>query len=554
MFNITGKILNKETGVGVPDLLVVIFDIDNFKDEDVSQSPPVERTAPASTNSSWASLSGIINSNADRLGSVVTDANGYFAFEIQHKDFNTGNEKEQKPDVVLAVLTHEEPGLKIEDRLLYLSNDFRINVGRHEAYLIKLSTELLKKHGVEILQKKIIEDRISKYKKTISDEKAYSNAVNSIDKAEVLKKQNNIRALKKQFQSILTPKLIIESNFSTFVTEDEKVSTKLPNHNMQELAKANRTIAAHVAQNKGIEVSFILNKLDREQLQLNVTAENIKSFTDIHNAEPLKSHLYKMNSAGADNLVLTSNNPILKRCLSKSDDTLCASIGVGLTSEQSHSAQESKQLISFSELPEPAKNHINGNNGGESNVVAILKIKDSKEIIRYEARLLANIILYFDHSGISTSEAPHLTQEDIATQVKKVITDARSIKNSTNKPNPDSVNENINKFSLKKGPAELASFYDFKVLNIAFGHIWQQLVDDTPVQLAAEVKNHAINRGFNLSDIYSSRSQMMAEFNFIGRMASNPPPEVIINFDITYEEWNALDNDSQPKLRQYKIF
>ena len=132
-----------------------------------------------------------------------------------------------------------------------------------------------------------------------------------------------------------------------------------------------------------------------------------------------------------------------------------------------------------------------------------------QNIIHFEVRLLANTVLYFDHSGISTGDANPLTQEDITTQVKKVITDARSIKKSTSKPSPDSVNENINKFSLKKGSAELASFYDFKVLNIAFGHIWQQLVDDTPVQLAAEVKNHAINRGFSLSDIYSSPSQMI---------------------------------------------
>jgi hypothetical protein len=43
MYNIIGKIQNKETGIGIPDLLVVLLDIDKFQDPENAQGPNVER-------------------------------------------------------------------------------------------------------------------------------------------------------------------------------------------------------------------------------------------------------------------------------------------------------------------------------------------------------------------------------------------------------------------------------------------------------------------------------------------------------------------------------
>jgi hypothetical protein len=85
-------------------------------------------------------------------------------------------------------------------------------------------------------------------------------------------------------------------------------------------------------------------------------------------------------------------------------------------------------------------------------------------------------------------------------------------------------------------------------LNIAFGHIWKQLTDDRPPQLAAQATQLALNRGFNLQTIYASASQMWADFNAVVSTMSNPPESVISNFDISYEEWNALDMLAQNKL------
>jgi len=214
----------------------------------------------------------------------------------------------------------------------------------------------------------------------------------------------------------------------------------------------------------------------------------------------------------------------------------------------------SKILIGFNDLPVPAQNYLNANNGGAANLLAAFKITDLALTISYEVRLLTDILLHFDSDGINTDNNSPMTSADVAVYVKRALTDIRSLTSSAQttagKSNQDNINDNVNKFSLKKGPAELPSFYDFKVLNIAFGHIWQQLTDDRPAQLAAQAATLASGRGFVLQASYASAGQMWADLTSIVSTMSNPPESVISNFDISYEEWNALDLLAQNKLSE----
>jgi hypothetical protein len=547
MYNVTGKIQNKETGIGIPDLLVVLLDIDKFQDPDNPQpSSNVERINLAAT--SGFDINTVI-SEANRLGSVITDRDGNFSFEIDSTDFNTGNEQEQKPDIVLIVLTPEEPGLKLSDRLLYFSTDFRINAGHKEAYLIKLKSEPLKARGVEIPRSNAVENKISNYQKKIQEDKDYNDVVKKVEREKIVVKQAAIQGYRENLQSILIPPAIpVSSDFSTFIDRNEKVADKIDVHHTKELNKANKLITQHLTRNKGIEVTFVLSEADRDSLGITPGATGNKSFSDIQNQEPLKSLLGKMNAAGTDNLILTSNNPILKKCLQKSDDILCATNNLDITNEDNEPGQDNRIAIAFTELPEPAQDYISGNHGGEANVIAVLKLRDERDRVTFEVRLLENIVLFFDSDGINTNDDTPLTEAEIANYVKKVITNRRAIANTNDKPNQDSVNSNIGKFSLKKGPAELASFYDFRVLNIAFGHIWQQIIDDTPVRLAAEATDNAVRNGFIATTEYTSKAQVLRELHYASKISINPPQNVISNFDITYEEWNALEPEARNKL------
>ena len=134
MNRVTGKILLHETGVGIPNLLVTIYDVDfDTLPKDALQSQPPKIV------SSWEKLQG------DRLGSVLTDTAGAFVLEYEEKDSN-----EHRADLLLFVTAPEGPSLNGCSPMLHVSCGIRQNAGRLESYLISLTSEELKKAGVVI--------------------------------------------------------------------------------------------------------------------------------------------------------------------------------------------------------------------------------------------------------------------------------------------------------------------------------------------------------------------------------------------------------------------
>jgi hypothetical protein len=132
MNKVTGKILLHETGIGIPNLVVTVYDVDfNALPKDAFQSNP------AKVVSFWEHLQG------DRLGSVLTDDDGVFVLEYEDKEF-----KEDRPDLLLFVTAPEGPGLDGCSPMLHVSCGIRQNAGRIESYLIRLAAEELKKASV----------------------------------------------------------------------------------------------------------------------------------------------------------------------------------------------------------------------------------------------------------------------------------------------------------------------------------------------------------------------------------------------------------------------
>lgn len=565
-YAVSMKVLHKETNKGLRDLLVVLLDLDNFQDPETG--PVILRTS-ATNFPPEIDLTKLLADYAsyNRLFSGITDAQGEVAATIKPRDFNTGKESEQKPDLLLLVLAPEEPGLDLNKRLLYLSNDFRVDAGSNEAYVVRLSSKLLKEKELAVPELETVDSidaKIAAFQKRSAEAERFRGAILDVEKAKTQDRQDAFVQTKNRFNELLAPLPInsVGSNFSTFVGDNEKVKDKFDGHYIGEAAKVASTIQKHVSEHKGIEVSFILNKADRDALGFDPAVLNPgpsgaqefdKSFSNIQTDPVFKPILAKMNAAGADNVILTSNNPILKKCLTKSDDTVCATDSLGL-GPSTGANTASKVLIGFHDLPDAAQNYLIGNNGGEANFLAAFKITDLALIVSYEVRLLADIVLHFDADGINADNISPMTSADIAVYVKKALTDIRSLntsaKTTANKSSQDSINDNVDKFSLRKGPAELPSFYDFKVLNIAFGHIWKQLSDDRPAQLAAQASTLAQDRGFKLQTSYTSASHMWADLAVVFSTMSNPPESVISNFDISYEEWNALDLLAQNKLSE----
>lgn len=567
-FKVTIKLLHKETGKGLKDLLVVLLDLENFRDPESATAgdPGIRFSGISEAISGDPSRLNDFIKNCDRLFSGISDSEGKVSAVITPHDFNTGKKSETKPDLLLLVLSPEAPGLDVSRRILYLSNDLRVNAGSNEAYIVNIGTALLREKELPIPDTKSeIENKILSYSNEVSEGNQLNNAIYKAEKSRIRSRQTQHEAFKEQFKNLITPLPVnaVGTGFSTFVDENEKVGDKIDQHFKTESGNRVQEIQKHVIENKGIEVRFVLDKNGRDTLGFDPDVllpdpsagpvESNKSFTDIESNEVFRPLLSRMNAAGADNVVLTSNNPILKFCLKRSDDISCAENNLEINPGGEGSSQPSRMALVYNSLPVAVQNYINGNFGGESNFVAGFEITDAGKD-NYEVHLLSDIVLHFDSEGINTDHDLPLKPEDIARYVKKAITDIRSInlpaQTTATKSTLNSVNDNVNNFSLKKGPAELPSFYDFQVLNIAFGHIWEQLKDDQPVLLAAEAKQIAEKRGFNMKSSYRSVGNMLTDFSFVLIFFSNPPESVISNFDITYEEWNALELTAQNKLAE----
>ena len=133
---INGRVVTKESGLGIPDLLVVIHDLDPGTE---SQDPDAGHVEGSDTESELSNL-------GDRLGSRLTGKDGVFQFSFEDEEFRSRNENEKRPDLHLAVLAPEEPGFK--SRVLFTSSHIRHDAGRTEEYLIRLPRDILENAGI----------------------------------------------------------------------------------------------------------------------------------------------------------------------------------------------------------------------------------------------------------------------------------------------------------------------------------------------------------------------------------------------------------------------
>src|SRR4051812_41820147 len=110
---ISGLVILKESGVGVPKLLVVLF-------------TPVE-IVPATGAVPSAPPAGSAALPPNRLGSVLTGSDGSFTLTVDDARFQTRSSAFGRPDLHLMVLAPEEPGVPLGALVLYSSTVPRQN-------------------------------------------------------------------------------------------------------------------------------------------------------------------------------------------------------------------------------------------------------------------------------------------------------------------------------------------------------------------------------------------------------------------------------------------
>jgi len=129
---ISGRVILKESGVGIPNLLVALFS--------AVATIPAPPGAPPSI--------GVFQPNV-RLGSVLTGDDGSFTLTYEDASFQSGAQS-NRPSVQLEVLAPEEPGISPDALLLYSSVIVRQHAGAMEQYIIRLTTAQLQKAGITL--------------------------------------------------------------------------------------------------------------------------------------------------------------------------------------------------------------------------------------------------------------------------------------------------------------------------------------------------------------------------------------------------------------------
>lgn len=496
---ISGKVLVKESGLGIPDLLVVIYDLDP------GSTPEEEHT----------SASPATNPLGDRLGSVLSAQDGTWSLRYEDAEFRVLNPKEKRPDLHLMVLAPEDADSEKPPLVLFNSKLMRGNAGRSEAYLIRITIAQLEKAKIKVpiakQENDTTKDKIKKHRDGRIAGKALRDGFKAVNEEIDAQEQDAKAAFRKTIKSTILPNLDAMRALNNFVKDTDSIEEVQKTVYKTGVDSIERLIAAgtNPEPGKGIKINLILTDAEKDELQPYKFSFEREDYYNIPEAE-IQRLLLKKEGPNGLNSVLFSNNPISKFCIQKSTEDKCAEIHTGITSGTDPHENHDDE----SDLPPPP-------NG--------------------------------------------LLKEDIPLHLGSLLADktSRQFQNHTNqqsqRPDDKSVQENVDTFSLKKGPADTTAFYDFHSLQIAFQHVWHQLLDGTIVNLSEKIQEGLESGGKKgLFERIQERldgvrgpgpALLVASAEDAARYSSQEvPTEIVAAFDISFAEWDALNQDDKPRL------
>ena len=499
MNKISGKIVLKESGLGIPDLLVVIYDFD-------PRTQPEETMAETSAGSSFPpSATTQEQVSGDRLGSVLTDKAGKFELAYKDSEFQIRNQEEKRPDLLLAVLAPEEIGRDLNSRILYSSTSIRQNAGRLETYLIRLTQEQLKEAGISIPSgptqesAKVIEGIVEGYK--IKDE------INFGVRKLQARRIKRVHEQTQKFNSELKPNLVKAlsgvskdlAESDTFVSSGQSIKEKT-----EALIKQRIDSISNVAVLTG---HFKLTEEQKQKLIDDGFQDNNGDFVDVPD-EVIEPMMFGPQASGDRSVVLLKDDPMARFCREKTLGEECLEEDEGADEEADNNEDTDES----------------GNN---------IELITSEDVPRYVASLVNTIT--------SPEEAV-----------------AFGVANQGKRAGQDDVQKNVDAFLLNSGPADVPAFYDFHNLQIAFEHVWQEAIDEGILKLSEDAYKEIVELGgspcvdpFNVvpGAVVDFVDCFQREVDNLEHISNEDPPFLVIQaFDITVEQWNNLTKVQQDVL------
>ena len=451
MNQVSGKVLLKETNIGIPDLLVEIYDIDpGTKPEEVVAGDGaltgIAVTRAASSSVSQANLLG------DRLGSVLTDRAGFFKLDYEDADFRRRNSQEQRPDLLLMVRAPEEMDSLSNAKVLHVSKDIRQSAGATETYIIRISNQKLSAAGVSsptgiTLDAEEPDAVIQKVSLAITRQAKIRSEVQKIAAQQVAAQRQRVERVEREVESRLLETL-----------------TGVPDRLAERL-------------------NYVRPGGDMEAAMFSTIKKNIEG--TINRASPAKGYLVlsesqaqsfrKEDGTFRDDIPHQELEPLLFGAAEDGQRPtfLIRESPLDLLRQAQGPAAIPPSPTAPSVGPNGAGSRAGGSNGGEaigsaaaSNVDSLAAVSPS-QIPDFVGRL------------IETMTSP---EEAVAFGVKPRATQ-------------DAIDGEISAFRLRSGPADVPAFYDFHSLQIALDYVWQKAIDEGVIESAKELSLQLIEMG-----------------------------------------------------------
>lgn len=555
---IRGKVTLKETGAGIPDLLVVIYDLDpGTKPEDSfpadadagTPSPSIARMSQPS-QPSQPSLPWPFGLQGDRLGSVITAADGTWMLSYYDPEFRTSNPAEKRPDLQLMVLAPEDADSAVPPVVLFNSKVLRANAGRTEGYLIRISSKQLSELGLPIPDE---EKSGSAAVKQIALHEAKKKAQMTLRGGlrEVNRRLDAVEAaanaeLRAQFRKAILPNRDFLNAMPNFVSESKTIAGVQKAVFLTGADAIDEQIdvqedPSNPQPGKGIRINVMLTDEEKEALAAFKFSVGENDFYAIPE-DKIQDILFKRERDDGINTILFSNNPISKYCVQKSTDEKCALKHTGMMpeDEDTHSHHHEGEDDEEDEDGEDEESTDEGEDSDSDTPVPVEGLTEL-DIPRYLAKVL----------GGTPMQVPAGTVE----------TDPGKMDYKSQRPTEASVQMNVDRFALQKGPADTTAFYDFHSLQIAFGYVWQQLLDETLVNLGERINTDQETNGRQgllqkikdqvaISPAGGVQMVLAASFEAARNSATEVPAEIAAAFDVSFIEYDALSGDNKEKLLQ----
>ena len=506
---LAGKVILKENGIGIPDLLVVVYDFDSAERTDEILNPSSSKVPITIPETHLVP--------GDRICSVLTDQNGSWSINFEDLDFRITNPSEKRPDLQLMVLGPEDADSSKPPVILFNSKMLRVNSGRMESFIIRLTLKQLQEAQIPVPSNEpaddSVETKIASFRNKKTARRSLREGIKAVNQ-EFEDLDGPVSAeLKNDFRKVILPDESILNSMYNFVKKTDKIE------DVQKLvfkkgsdavdSSINNIDVNNPVPGKGIKISLILTDQEKQDLAGFKFTFNGKDYYNIPENK-IQEMLFKRETDDGISSILFSDNPISKYCIQKSAVEKCA------------------------------ESHLNEDENSGT---------------------ITPPVIDTNHNGTASG----ITNDDIPFYLEKILVDRNNgnyhddKEYKSRRSDDKSVQANVDNFALQKGPADTTAFYDFHSLQIAFQYVWQQLLDETLVNLGEKIHTQQENAG-KKGLLTAVRENVLGPLNKgihlvltaieDAKLNSTEeiPTEIAAAFDISFIEYDALSNDNKTKL------